>query len=111
MFFSEEYSFLQSAFFWIYYSRTLVINLVSSLFHLLQVAEAVLEESDSHVPFRMMVVNCTQVRASLREKSLQLAQMLMAQVLKTTSDRNHFLCERFAEIQTELQKDLKVRRE
>ena len=69
-----------------------------------------LEESDSHVPFRMLVVNCTQVRASLREKALQLAQMLMAQVLKTTSDRNRFLCERFAEIQTELQKDLKVRR-
>jgi hypothetical protein len=76
----------------------------------LQVAAAVLEESDSHVPFRMFVINCTQVRASLREKALQLAHMLMAQVLKATSDRNRFLCERFAEIQAELQKDLTVSR-
>eukprot|EP00899_Mesostigma_viride_P002516 jgi/Mesvir1/12265/Mv00478-RA.2 len=66
------------------------------------VAAAVLAKSWSNVPFTLILVNCTKIRNTLREKALALAAALSAAMSDATDARNRDVCAQYLAIQVRL---------
>ncbi|KAK3261161.1 hypothetical protein CYMTET_29916, partial [Cymbomonas tetramitiformis] len=66
-------------------------------------ADAVEAQSSNQVAFKMILVSCYPIKATLLDMALHLRTRLLQQLAFATHDQNLFICERYSDIQERLQ--------